>query len=158
MPDIRPLADRPDLVPTVAGWLYHQFGHLNPGASLERAVARVSERLRTQGSPMALIALDNGQPVGTASLIDHDCEDRPDLSPWLASVYVRPEWRRTGLGSQLCRAVAGHARASGHERIYLFTPDMQPFFATMGWQELQTQRHHGRVVSVMVLWQPCPDP
>lgn len=56
------------------------------------------------------------------------------------------------------RPLAGHARASGHERIYLFTPDMQRFFATMGWQELQAQRHHGRAVSVMVLWQPCPDP
>lgn len=149
--EIRYLAERPDLVPVVAEWLYAQFGHLNPGASLARSINRMTERLRTDGYPATVISLDNGVPTGTASLVAHDFDERPDLSPWLASVYVDPTHRRLGLGSQLSRAIAAHAKACGAEKLYLFTPDMQSFFASIGWQELHSQQYHGVDVSIMEL-------
>jgi predicted N-acetyltransferase YhbS len=148
---ICPLAERPDLVPTVAEWLYLQFGHLNPGASLERSIARVKERLHTDGCPVTFISLDGGIPTGTASLIASDFDNRLELTPWLASVYVQPMLRRSGVGSQLSRRVAAHAKSCGYERLFLFTPNMQPFFGTLGWRDSCLQQHHGVEVSIMEL-------
>jgi hypothetical protein len=80
-----PLAEHPEFVTTVTGWLFSEFGHLNPGASLERSVRRVTGRLQTAGCPVALIALDNGKPTGTASLVENDFDESSELTPRLAS-------------------------------------------------------------------------
>jgi predicted N-acetyltransferase YhbS len=148
---VRPLAQHPEFVTTVAGWLFSQFGHLNPGASLERSIRRVTARLQTAGCPVAMIAVDGDKPIGTASLIENDFDESSDLTPWLASVYVRPSVRRSGVGSELVNAVAADAKTAGYDRIYLFTPDMQRFFRTLGWRERQLVARHGVNVAVMEL-------
>jgi N-acetylglutamate synthase-like GNAT family acetyltransferase len=148
---ICPLAERPDLVPTVAEWLYLQFGHLNPGASLERSITRVKERLQTEGCPLTFISLDDGIPTGTASLIVSDFDSCPEITPWLASVYVQPMLRRSGIGSQLSKTVAAHAKSCGYEKLFLFTPNMQSFFGTLGWRESNLHQYHGVDVSIMEL-------
>ena len=70
--------------------------------------------------------------VGSASLIAQDMDTRPELSPWLASVYVAAEHRRQGIGSALVRRVAQEAAALGVETLYLFTPDQEHFYARLG--------------------------
>ena len=40
--------------------------------------------------------LPNEVPVGTASLVTKDLPSSPDLTPWLAGVLVRPEFRGRG--------------------------------------------------------------
>lgn len=53
--------------------------------------------------PLTLVASLNRCPVGTATLLAHDVETEewPDLTPWLAAVYVMPEYRRRGVGAAL---------------------------------------------------------
>ncbi|MBK8006160.1 MAG: GNAT family N-acetyltransferase [Gemmatimonadetes bacterium] len=60
--------------------------------------------------------------------------DFPPLSPWLASVFVRPDRRGKGLGQALARRVLLEAAALGHARVYLFTTDQAGWYARMGWQ------------------------
>jgi hypothetical protein len=43
------------------------------------------------------------------------------------------------------------AKNDGYEKMYLFTPDMQPFFRTLGWRETQSVSRHGVIVAVMEL-------
>ena len=72
--EIRLLADHPEFILTVAGWLFEQFGYLNPGASRERAEIRIRERLNTTGYPVTFISLEEGTAIGTASLVKNDLE------------------------------------------------------------------------------------
>jgi hypothetical protein len=46
--------------------------------------------------PRTFILLADGEPVGTASLAAHDLDERPDLTPWLAGVFVDPHTRGQG--------------------------------------------------------------
>jgi GNAT superfamily N-acetyltransferase len=147
--EIRLLAERPEFVPTVAGWLFEQFGHLNPGASRERAEIRIRERLNTAGYPIAFIALENGTPIGTASLVDNDLEECPQLSPWLAGLFVLPQHRRCGHGAHLVSLATDHTRRGGSAKLHLFTPDRQAFFRKLGWVESQRLLHRQVPVSVM---------
>ena len=88
-------------------------------------------------------------PVGTASLIADDMSIRRELSPWLASVFVVPEYRGQGIASTLVRRVEAEATASGFERFYLYTPDQQALYRRLGWQNEENVEYRREHVTVM---------
>ena len=63
-----------------------------------------------------------GQAVdtATASLVSNDLPSRPDLTPWLASVLVRPEFRGRGYSAPLVRHVEA-AAAPIESTLWLYT-------------------------------------
>jgi GNAT superfamily N-acetyltransferase len=111
------------------------------------------------------VALADGQLLGSASLVAQDMEIHPELSPWLASVYVAPEFRRQGIGSALVERVVGEARALGVSRLHLYTPDKEGFYARLGWHTLERVDYRDHHVAVMAFHvaaqsepvQPQPD-
>jgi N-acetylglutamate synthase-like GNAT family acetyltransferase len=68
----------------------------------------------------------SGDRVGT--------EQWPDLSPWLAAVYVVPEYRHPGIGAALVNAIVAKATALGVGALYLSTVGREAFYARLGWQ------------------------
>jgi predicted N-acetyltransferase YhbS len=86
--------------------------------------------------PLTLVASSEGWPVGTATLLAHDVgtEQWPELSPWLAAVYVAPEYRHRGIGAALVNAIVDKATALGVGALYLSTVGREGFYARLGWQ------------------------
>jgi predicted N-acetyltransferase YhbS len=76
-------------------------------------------------------------------------DTHPEWMPWLASVYVAPEFRHQGVGSRLVNSVSEAARKAGMEALYLFTPDRVAFYQRLGWQVLHGEAYRGRWVTVM---------
>lgn len=142
------LADYPQYLSTVAGWVFDEWGWEMPGSTLESIRAEFSMHLNRERIPLAMLSLVEGQPVGTASIFLHDMDIRMDLTPWLAAVYVLPEFRGQGIGSQLVRAVEAVATRLQLERLYLFTPDHAAFYARLGWSVLEKveYRHRSNVI------------
>ena len=99
--------------------------------------------------PETLIALDGDQVVGTASIVENDLSSRPDLSPWMASVYVDDRYRGQGVGSQIVRAIVAEASALGVKRLYLITHDRMSFYQRLGWEEIERVHYRGEDVTVM---------
>jgi predicted N-acetyltransferase YhbS len=124
----------------VARWLFGEWGHLNPGATLDSAVRNLSQWAMAQTIPLLLVAYDNGAPVGTTSLVAHDMKCRRDLTPWLASVWVLPAYRNRGVGSALCRQAMREARRLRLGRVYLFTAEQMRFYKSLGWTEMREIR------------------
>ncbi len=88
---IVPLVEHPELVDQVAAWGFAEWGHLNPGQTLQSRTARIRETMNMDRVPIVLVARDDaGSMVGTASLLFDDLEGDP-RNPWLASVFV-PAW------------------------------------------------------------------
>lgn len=143
------LADHADLIPTLAGWFYAQWGPLNPGSSLEGTLRTLRAHLNRDRLPLTLVALRGPELVGSASLRPADLVSRPDLSPWLASVYVERAHRRQGIGSQIVAAAEAKARELGIGRLYLFTYDQEHFYSGLGWSVLGPGEQRGHAVTVM---------
>ncbi|RPI24463.1 MAG: GNAT family N-acetyltransferase [Chloroflexota bacterium] len=143
------LADHPQHLKTVAAWLYNEWGRHNPESSLEKIEARLGGHLNRDAMPMTLIALDGERPVGTAALQASDMSTRRELTPWLAAVYVDPEHRNRGAGSELVRAVEAEARKLGIQRLYLFTPDRDQFYTRLGWRVLENTEYRSKQVVIM---------
>ena len=104
------LADYPQYLPTVAGWIFDEWGWEMPGSTLESIQAEFSLHLNRDRIPLTMLALVEGQPVGTASIFLHDMDTRMDLTPWLAAVYVVPEFR--GQGDWLAAGAGDRRRSS----------------------------------------------
>ncbi len=111
---IVPLVERPELVDQVAAWGFAEWGHLNPGQTLQSRTARIRETMNADRVPIVLVALDDaGALVGTASLLFDDLEGDP-RNPWLASVFVPAEQRGKGIASALVVAIEDAARRLGY--------------------------------------------
>jgi N-acetylglutamate synthase-like GNAT family acetyltransferase len=142
------LADYPQYLPNVAGWVFDEWGWEMPGSTLENIQAEFSMHLNRDRIPLTMLALVEQRPVGTASIFLHDMDSRMELTPWLAAVYVVPEFRGQGIGSQLVTAIEAAAIGLQLERLYLFTPDQEAFYARLGWSVLETveYRQHANVI------------
>ena len=104
MQQIVRIADRPDLVPTVAQWLWHEWWR-DDGGTLEATHNAVAASVSLSGPPQAFVLLDGGDAIGTASLVARDLDERPNLTPWPAGAFVVPEARGRGHVIHLIRAV-----------------------------------------------------
>ncbi len=146
---IVPLVERPDLAEQVSVWGFGEWGHLNPGQTLEQRRAQIQGKMNVDRVPIAFVALggDDGI-VGTASLIFDDLEGDP-RNPWLASVYVPPEHRRKGIASALVREVEEAARRIGFGRLYLFTSSAPSLYAGLGWRMLEQRDYRGEHIQIM---------
>jgi predicted N-acetyltransferase YhbS len=138
-----------ELIPEVAAWLFHEWGHLTPGASVERNIQRLQDRCLNNTLPLTFVAVEDGQPVGTISLVPDDLKIRPDLTPWVASVFVPPTVRNRGIGSQLMQFGEQQGREFGYVKLYLFTPDKQHMYARLGWQRMADVEYRGELVTIM---------
>lgn len=143
------LADCPEYLPTVSAWVYDEWGAHMPGLTIEDLSRIFSGHLQRERIPLTLVAFQDGQPAGTASIYVHDMDTRPDLSPWLAAVYVGPAFRKQGIGSALVKAVENAARKLKIERLYLFTPDQERFYARLGWSVFERVEYRSQGVVVM---------
>ncbi len=146
---IQPLRECLTCIPQLARWHHAQWSSLNPGETLAGRVARLEGHAGNQEMPLTWVALDGGKLVGSASLVPSDMEIRPDFEPWLASVFVDPEERSRGIGSQLVQYIMQQARELHFTRLYLFTPDRQTFYQRLGWHHRETISYHETLVNLM---------
>jgi len=147
--DIRYLVDCQEVIPLVAQWLFGEWGRFLPGMSIEGGITRLHERLHRDQLPLTLVAMEAEAAIGTVSLILCDMETRPDLSPWLASLYVVPDSRRRGIGSALLEAAGREAQRLGIRSLFLFTDTSEAFYAKDGWQTLESCLYRNRAVVIM---------
>jgi GNAT superfamily N-acetyltransferase len=142
------LRQDPQHLNTLAQWHHDQWAYLHPGGSLAGRIEKMAAYLGDTFIPTIFIA-KNPDILGSAAIVAHDMDTRPDLTPWLASVYVAPEHRKKGVGAELVRHVMREARQAGIKTFYLFTPDQEHFYQKLGWRTLRKESYHGHDVTVM---------
>jgi GNAT superfamily N-acetyltransferase len=118
--EIETLFDRREFIPLVAQWTWTEWSDLLPSDSCEAFANNLRAATRRDGIPITFVALENGVPIGTAGLIDDDLESRPELTPWLASLYVVREMRGRGVATMLVKHAVGAARGFGIGTLYLY--------------------------------------
>ena len=130
--DIIDLADAPEFVDVCAAWSFGMWGCQADG-SLAKAQAAFAAATLPAREAFTFMARRGGRIAGMASLRPSDFAGRPDLTPWLASVYVHPDHRRAGLAHALVRRVEAEARRQRHSRLHLVSEHAEALYADLGW-------------------------
>jgi len=143
------LVDHPEYLLQLANWLFEEWGWILADETLETRIEKLKTHMNRDRLPIAWIAHAKGQLLGTAALRVHDLEGREDLTPWLGGVFVSPDFRRQGIGAELCSTVEDAARSRGTQTLYLFTHDKQAWYSRLGWTLFEPCIWHGLHMEIM---------
>ncbi|MBP7735100.1 MAG: GNAT family N-acetyltransferase [Spirochaetes bacterium] len=140
--EIIPLHRIPDYAPILAHWSYMEWYRAR-SMDFTLVLRAYQERARSDRVPLSFVAIEGSLPVGMVTLKLDDLWSRKDLNPWLASLYVLPEYRRCGTGQALVRAVTARAPELGHDRLYLFLGRhdrewLERYYINRGWAVVES--------------------
>ena len=127
------LADHKDIIPTLAGWSYEEWSYLHPERTLSDVEKSISEGSNKDQIPISLVAIDSGKVIGMISLKASDFKSHPNLSPWLAGLYVDKLQRREGVGTKLVHEIEKLAARLGASELFLVTDNAEGFYLKLGW-------------------------
>ncbi len=146
---IESIANHLDLVETIGRWHWAEWGHVDLQGSLESWTDGLRQRTLRDRIPTTYVALADGGLLGSVTLVENDMDTRPDFSPWLAGLFVPPEFRRRGVGTALVEHAVGATTQIGVPTLYLYTADAQAFYAGLGWTRIAEDFYEGSQVVVM---------
>lgn len=132
------LAGAPEFFDTVADRIWRQW-HAPRGASLAELRTRLEDNISGQPLPKAFVARDGATFLGTISLISSDLDERPDLGPWAAALWVEPAARSRGVAAALLDRAIGAGLAIGAPHVYLCAQTrLAAFYLDRGWRLMET--------------------
>lgn len=149
------LVDCPDLINLLATWFHREWGRRNPALTIDSIAKNLEGRLHRNRLPLTFVAFLETKPVGTASLKIREMEIYPQYLHWFGAVYVVPQYRHQGIGTQIVAYSISEAERIGVGELYLYTRGSESFYAQFGWQPLERTFYHGREVVVMKLTLPA---
>ena len=152
------LADHPEILEDLERWFVEEwepyYGVEGPGD----ARTDLLECCRRDELPLALVAFDDGVVCGTAALRRRSVSTHEHLTPWLAAVLVRPEYRGRGIGEALVEAIEGRAREFGFHELYVGTsvPEASErrggdpeFYLKRGWKLIDSSPYFAGDVAIL---------
>jgi GNAT superfamily N-acetyltransferase len=142
------LTDHEYLIDELARLHFEQWSYLRPGETLASRTSRLRNCCKG-GLSTVVIGLLGDEICGSAMLVLHDLESCPELTPWLAGVYVKPQYRHRGFASTLVTRITEEARALHFSHLYLYTPSNTQLYERLGWSIFQHSSQQGTHVVVM---------
>ena len=100
---------------------------------------KISKIINNFDNPLycKLVLLDDNVLIGFISIFPTDGEERKDLSPWYATMYVKEAYRVKGYSKILNIAILEEAKKRGFKKLYLKT-DLINYYEKFGATFLDT--------------------
>ena len=106
---------------------------------VNRKIEKINSRLEKENY-CKLILLNGDKLVGFISIFPHDGDEREDLSPWYATMYVKEEFRGNGYSKLLNDAILEEAGKRGFVKLYLKT-DLENYYEKFGAKYMETLKN-----------------
>lgn len=84
-----------------------------------------------------LVLLEGDKLVGFISMFPYDGEERRELTPWYATMYVKKEYRKNGYSKILNDAILQEAKNRGFNKIYLKS-ELKNYYEKFGAKYIDT--------------------
>lgn len=143
------LVDEPAAADLAAQWHDAEWGSLYPGTTAATWRANFAREHSDGSLPFTLALFDGDRLAGSVSVTFDDCPARPDLNPWLASFYVRPEDRGRGFGWLLLAEALRLAAKSRLRELYVFTETAEGLFRRHGFEPFAREVLEGHGILIL---------
>lgn len=146
------LCEVPALAPELATAHLETFGPLLPLPALGHALRELRSHTRPACVPTTLLALEDDDWLGSASLLQNGRGRARAHSPWLANLYVKPAARGRGIGRALVARCIADAAANGVQTLYLYCMEaLVDYYQAQGWRRHDRVSLSGIEVSVLAV-------
>ena len=99
-----------------------EWGTFKTKARMEQYINDKKEEILNGDNVISVLGLiNNNVLIGFISLFKYDLDERTDLTPWYATIYVKKEYRGKGYSKILNDAILKDAIRLGYNKIYLKT-------------------------------------
>ncbi len=142
----------PHLAEPLGLYIYSEWKEMyeRQGKRSDDVVKTVKSRAVDTQIPCTLVALNNGELCGSVTLKVTEENGVEGLSPWLAGVFVLPQWRGRGIGSKLVDCAESVASEQfGVEKLYLYTSTATGLYEKHGWETFKSIVSNGKTVNIM---------
>ena len=116
-----------DFATIIADRCWHQWWTKTDVSLLDYS-AGIKQMTVKSGIPIALVAHRASQFMGSVLLIENDLAARPQYSPWIAALWVEPEFRCLGIAGELIKAARKEASQQGFRTCYLCATDANSLY------------------------------
>ena len=100
----------------------YEWGSQKSKLEMQKYVEEKKKSILNGDKVISILGLvDNNNLIGFISLFKYDGEDRKDLTPWYATMYVKEEYRNRGYSKLLNDAILREAVKLGYNKVYLKT-------------------------------------
>src|ERR1035437_6847116 len=103
-------------VPEVSKYMFEEWGDIYSAKSFMDIVCM---RLNIENIPLTIIASENNNLLGFASLVKSDFQINTPLTPWISGVFVLPKYRKLGIGKALVKELENISAYLGYSKLYL---------------------------------------
>jgi len=131
---VRKITDPRDLN-QISRWMYRWWGH-SEGYSPEAVRSAMARSLQNDHLPQTYGLFLGDTLIGMYQFTQSDLFVRPDLYPWLANVYLDPDYRGKGYGHLLLSTVRENAMQLDADALYLYTT-CEGLYEKYGWQFME---------------------
>jgi GNAT superfamily N-acetyltransferase len=136
-----------------AQWAFDDWKETDPNDDIQWYLNVYSESATDPSSlPISLAAITaNHELAGVACVVlDDELPDAMEPGPWVAAVFVNPEYRGRSVGKQLVTEAVRRARELGYSDVYLYTGDVAHWYETFGWERVRETHIHDKAITIMV--------
>lgn len=100
----------------------YEWGSKKSKLEMQQYVEKRKKRILSDDKVISILGLvDRNNLIGFISLFKYDGENRKDLTPWYATMYVKKEYRNRGYSKLLNDAILKEAIKLGYKKVYLKT-------------------------------------
>ena len=132
------LSNQPQKINEVSEMIFKEFV-VKTGSDMKfEDVVKHFSNTKDNTFPITLVALENGECLGTVSIVENDLKIRDMYKPWLASLYTKPDYRGRGVGEKLIAKTIDVVKELGFNELYLRTEDGSDYYRKRGWTFLET--------------------
>ena len=135
------IKEKQEFLREVAELTQKEWGHqTNSEEEFEKKVQnKISKIVQNFNNPSycKLILLENNNLIGFISIFPTDGDERIDLTPWYATMFVKEEYRGKGYSKILNDAILSEARKRNIPKLYLKT-SLNNYYEKFGATYLET--------------------
>ena len=115
-----------------------EWGSSKTSDEMNKYIEGKINRILSEDKVISVLGLiDNDILIGFISLFKYDGEERKDLTPWYATMYVKKEYRGKGYSKLLNDSLIDEARRLGYKKIYLKSA-LVDYYEKFGAQYIET--------------------
>ena len=134
-----------DAIDTLSQAQFELWGPLTGRNTLKEYRELLHFAAESKSLPTTLVAVENATVLGSVNVLENDLPLRPDIAPWLAQLFVFPNFRRRGAGALLIAGAIAEARKLNRPILYLYTSGTLPsYYKKLGWSRIEEIAYLGK--------------